>query len=147
MDRFLQFISAEWYLFGAFVVILALLLRNVLAPKLSGIKDIDANEAVRLLNDENTVLIDVRLENEFKAGHIQNAKHIPLGALESRIRELESHKSAPIIVNCQSGNRSRSAAQILRKHGFENVSNLAGGMAAWTGANLPVSKGGKSKKG
>lgn len=147
MDRFLQFVAAEWMLFAAFAVIVAMLLRSVLASKLSGIKDIDTNEAVRMLGDEKTVLIDVRLENEFKAGHILNAQHIPLGALESRIRELESHKSAPIIVNCQSGNRSRSGAQILRKHGFENVFNLAGGMAAWAGANLPVSKGGKSKKG
>ncbi len=147
MDRFIAFVVDQWLLFGALVIILGLLARNVLVPKLSGIKDVGANEAIRMLNDDKTVVVDVRLDAEFRSGHILNALNIPVGLLESRIRELEKHKSAQLIVNCQTGNRSRSAAQILRKHGFQNVFNLAGGMTAWNGANLPVAKGDKSKKG
>lgn len=147
MDRFIEFVTAEWMLFTALFIVLGLLLRNALAPKLSGVKDVDTNQAIRMLNDEKTVVVDVRLDGEFKSGHILHAVNIPVGALESRIRELEKHKTASIIVSCQSGNRSRAAAQILRKHGFNDVFNLAGGMAAWTTANLPIAKGDKSKKG
>ena len=145
MDDFMTFIAEEWLLVGAFVFILFLLVRNVLDNSFSGVNQIDINEAVRLINNE-AIVLDVRLENEFKQGHIQNALHIPVGALEARIKELDKHKEDAIVVNCQTGNRSVRGAQILKKHGFQNVNNLKGGISAWLNANMPIQTGGKSKK-
>jgi rhodanese-related sulfurtransferase len=56
------------------------------------------------------------------------------------VKELERFKEKPVIVSCATGNRSGSAAAVLRKHGFTNVVNLAGGIAAWQQAGLPTGK-------
>ncbi len=143
MQQFTTFVTDQWILFLALAGILALLARTWIAPRLSGVKEVNPQEAVRLINSDNAVVLDVRLDNEYKEGHIVSALHIPLGTLEGRIKELEKHRGAPIVVNCRSGQRSMRGCQLLRKHGFDNVYNLSGGIMAWEKATLPLTKGGK----
>lgn len=100
----------------------------------------DVTQAVRLMNNDDSVVLDVREDNEVRDGKIQGAKHIPLGQLDKRIAELEKSKDKPILVYCRSGNRSSHACATLTKNGFANVTNLAGGFMAWQSANLPVVK-------
>jgi rhodanese-related sulfurtransferase len=90
-------------------------------------------EATMLINQKDAVVIDVREPGEFAQAHILNARNVPLG-------EIERFKEKPVIVSCATGNRSGSAASVLRKHGFTNVVNLAGGIAAWQQAGLPTGK-------
>jgi len=146
MEQFTNFLFDEWPLTLAFVFITILLGRSFLEPMMSGVKAVKPQEAVRLMNDDDTVIVDVRLEKEFKEGHIIDSIHIPVGALESRIRELDSAKDKKIIVNCQTGMRSKQGGAILKKHGFENLNSIDGGMNAWINANLPVSKSSKKSK-
>lgn len=145
MEKFIDFVIQQWLLFAIAILLLVMLVRNLFAAKLSGVNNVNANEAVRLMNDDALVL-DVRLEKEFKTGHIENAVNIPVGALEARIKELDKYKGKAILVQCQTGNRSLRGAQILKKHGFDDVHNLSGGIMAWINANMPVTKGGKKKK-
>lgn len=130
--------NIAWVLLA--VVSAAMLIWPMLQGKASGVRDVGTLEATQLINHENALLVDVREDKEFAAGHIPNARHIPLGSLPSRLKELEAAKSRPIIVNCRSGNRSASACGILRKNGFEKVYNLRGGINAWQQAGLPVEK-------
>jgi rhodanese-related sulfurtransferase len=97
-------------------------------------------EATMLINQKDAVVIDVREPGEFAQTHILNSRNVPLGEIEARIKELERFKDKPVIVSCATGNRSGSAASVLRKHGFTNVVNLAGGVAAWQQAGLPTGK-------
>ena len=145
MEDFIRFLAEQWILFGAFMFITFLLMRNFLATSMSGVKHVDVNGAIRMMNQE-AIVLDVRLENEFKNGHIKGARLIPVGVLESRLKELEKFKNKDMIISCQSGNRSLRAAQILKKHGFESVHNLSGGMSAWLNANMPVDTGTKKPK-
>lgn len=108
--------------------------------QLSGIKQIGPQEAVMLFNHEEAVILDVREQSEWSDGHIAKAKHVPLGQLKTRLQDMEKFKAKPIIAVCRTGNRSGSACGILKKAGFENVHNLAGGMAAWEQAGLPKEK-------
>ena len=96
--------------------------------------------AVQLINHQDALVLDVREDVEYDAGHIANARHIPVGKLEGRLQELEKFKSKPIVVVCRSGMRSNRACSVLRKHGFANVHNLEGGINAWQQASLPVAK-------
>ena len=96
--------------------------------------------AVQLINHQDALVLDVREDIEYDAGHIANARHIPVGKLEGRLQELEKFKSKPIVVVCRSGMRSNRACSVLRKHGFTDVHNLAGGINAWQQASLPVAK-------
>lgn len=146
MDEFINFLSDEWALSIAFVFVFTLLVRSFLDPILSGIKNIKPQDAVRLINDDNTIVLDVRLDKEYSEGHILNSLHIPVGALESRIKELESYKTNTIILNCQTGARSKHAGSILKKHGFTTMYNIDGGINAWVNANLPLNKNGKRKQ-
>ncbi|MBI3523353.1 MAG: rhodanese-like domain-containing protein [Betaproteobacteria bacterium] len=104
----------------------------------SGGNRISPLQATLMLNREDALVIDVRETGEWASGHIPNARHIALGQLEKRLNELEKFKDKPLIVNCQSGNRSSAACSTLKKHGFEKVFNLNGGIGAWREAGLPV---------
>jgi rhodanese-related sulfurtransferase len=97
-------------------------------------------EATMLINQKDAIVVDVREPGEFAQTHILNSRNVPLGEIEARIKELERFKDKPVIVSCATGNRSGSAASVLRKHGFTNVVNLAGGVAAWQQAGLPTGK-------
>jgi rhodanese-related sulfurtransferase len=87
------------------------------------------------LADEASVLIDVREQFEWNAGHAPTARHIPLGQLPRRISELPTDKR--IILVCRSGNRSAQATAMVTTAGLD-AANLTGGMAAWVRTGLPV---------
>jgi len=108
-----------------------------LFSRISGIKQVAPQEAVMLFNHQDALVLDVREQSEWSDGHISKAKHIPLGQLKNKLSELEKFKGKPIIAVCRSGSRSGHACNILKKAGFDNLHNLAGGMQAWEQAGLP----------
>lgn len=140
MDQYTSFVINHWELFLALVLIVAMLLGTNLQSAMTGVRQVDPVEAIRMINHERAVIVDVREDKEFAEGHIINALHIPLGNVQQRIKDLEQHKEKPIIVSCRSGARSNSACGMLRKQGFENVFNLKGGIMAWQNASLPLKK-------
>lgn len=102
-------------------------------------------QATLLINREDALVLDVREPDEFAAGHLPEAMSIPVAKLAERVAELEKYKSKPIVVCCASGMRSGKACGELKKHGFEKLHNLAGGVDAWVGAGYPIKKAGKGK--
>lgn len=102
-------------------------------------------QATLLINREDAVVLDVREADEFAAGHLPDALSIPVSKLAERVAELEKYKDKPIVVCCASGVRSGKACSELKKHGFDKLHNLAGGVDAWVGAGYPIKKSGKSK--
>lgn len=106
----------------------------------AGGANVNTLQATMMINKEDALILDVREPAEFNAGHILNARNIPLGELEKRAGELAKWKEKPIVVACASGNRSSSALGVLKKQGFTRAVNLAGGFAAWQQAGLPVGR-------
>ncbi len=84
-------------------------------------------------------VVDVRSPGEYEAMHIPKALHIPLGSLHERLGEIPRDQS--IVVLCASGYRSSTAASLLRRQRFADVSSLLGGIQAWHKAGLPVRMG------
>lgn len=146
MQQFGTFFLNHWDMFLALFVILGLLIFQTFGARLRGFLEVEPMEAVQLLNHEDALVLDVREDNEFKEGHLDGARHIPLGKLGGRFSELESHKAKAVVVACRSGHRSARACGMLRKQGFDKVYNLRGGMLAWQNAGLPVSREHKRKK-
>lgn len=113
---------------------------SIFGNKIRGIQETDTIGALQLINHKNALVLDVREPSEFEAGHVLNAKHIPLGKLNERIGELEKYRDKPIVVICRSGKRSASACALMVKQGFTQAYNLAGGVMAWQKGNLPLEK-------
>jgi rhodanese-related sulfurtransferase len=135
----MQFIQDNWMLAALAGVSGAMLTWSFIGGRLSGVEQADTLKATRLYNDDALVL-DVREDKEYAAGHIPKAKHIPLAQLSGRISELDKFKNKPVLVTCRSGQRSARACGMLKKAGFETVYNQAGGILAWERANLPVTQ-------
>ena len=135
----MQFLHDNWMLASLALASGAMLAWSFIGGKLSGVEQADTLKSTRLYNDDALVL-DVREDKEFAAGHILKAKHIPLGQLANRIKEIEKFKTKPVLVTCRSGQRSARACGMLKKAGFETVYNQAGGIIAWERANLPTTQ-------
>jgi len=94
-------------------------------------ENILVQDAVKLLDQENVLFLDVRTSQEFRhEGSIKNALLIPVNEIEKKITMLEAYKSKSIIVYCRSGRRSKMAIKLLKEKDF-NVNNLEGGFVAW----------------
>src|SRR5919199_3541679 len=94
----------------------------------------DIHSAIEASNGEGPgfVLVDVRETDEWDAGHLPGAKHVPRGHLESRIEGAAPDRSTPVVLYCASGNRSALAARTLRDElGYESVESLRGGITLW----------------
>ena len=133
-----SFLLTNWHLLLAAAVSGGLLLWPVLKGSVGGAA-VGPSEAVRLMNREKAVLIDVREPAEFAAGHPGGARNVPLNQL-SGAKALPGNKALPVVLVCATGARSSRAVGLLHKAGYENARSLAGGLAAWREANLPVEK-------
>jgi len=134
----LQFVLDNWYLFVTALVSGGLLLWPTISGGVGGGR-VSAADAVRMINREKAVLIDISEPAEYAAGHAVGARSVPLSSLETS-RELPKNKSLPVVVVCPTGTRAQRAVAQLKKLGFENATALAGGLAAWRAANLPTEK-------
>ncbi|MEH6358647.1 MAG: rhodanese-like domain-containing protein [Pseudomonadales bacterium] len=143
MEQYIEFVVGHWVLF-ALLGGLAVTLIYTESRKRGA--SVSLHEATRIMNQDDGVVVDLRTAKEFDDGHIANAINIPFSELSSRIKELNKHKESPLILVCKMGQHSSAANKTLTEYEFTDVKRLDGGMAEWTGANMPVVKsGGKSK--
>jgi rhodanese-related sulfurtransferase len=89
---------------------------------------------------EDHLLIDIREDNEWNAGHAAGAVHLGKGIIERDIESQAPNKSATLVLYCGGGFRSALAADALQKMGYTNAISLDGGWRAWNEAGLPVEK-------
>jgi sulfur-carrier protein adenylyltransferase/sulfurtransferase len=97
----------------------------------SQVEEVDPSEVREHLGN-GVVLVDVRESEEWDAGHIPGAKHVPRGYLESRIEGAVKDRDQRVVLYCASGQRSALAANTLREQlGYENVASMNGGITLW----------------
>jgi rhodanese-related sulfurtransferase len=90
----------------------------------------------RIAANPKALILDVRSPGEFKGrafgatyGHFKNAININITELESRLKELEKHRNQEVLIYCSHSVRSPQACALLKENGFDNVSNMAGGVS------------------
>ena len=138
MEPYLQFAANHIILFAALGAVLSLLIANEVHGNLTGGKRLSPQEAVRLINDREPLIVDLRPLAEYKRGHLMNAVSLPVARLDSDTGVLGSNKEKPVLVYCALGMNSVAAAEKLRKIGFAEVYPMRGGISDWTANNLPV---------
>jgi len=94
--------------------------------------------APRMQRGDKLHLIDVREDDEWRAGHAQGAKHLGKGVIERDIVAAVPDKDAEVVLYCGGGFRSALAGDALQKMGYRNVHSLIGGWKAWKERGLPV---------
>jgi len=87
-------------------------------------------------SEKNLTILDVRTDKEWSSGHIDGAMHIHGGTLQERVQDVPKDK--PVAVICGSGYRASIASSFLKREGFEDVTNVIGGMSGWKAAGLPT---------
>ena len=141
MDQLIEFTNNHTMLMGSFLALLGFMLFTEYRVMTQKFSVISPAGAIQIMNQDDSLLIDVREINELKDAAIADHKHIPLGSVSGKIGDLEKYKDKDIIVYCRSGHRSASACRTLTNNGFEKIHNLKGGIMAWQDAQLPVVRG------
>lgn len=100
---------------------------------------LNPQEAVQLMNKEHAIVLDIRDNDAFRSGHIIDALSMPKAKSQDVIKKLGKNRTKPLIITCYTGTSAESIASELRHAGF-HTHILAGGMRAWSAANLPTVK-------
>jgi rhodanese-related sulfurtransferase len=140
MNNILPFIIHHWPLLASLAILIILLIIEETKTSIKGVTKIPTSKVVELMNHKNAVVIDIRESTKFKAGHIIGAINITIDEIANSIDKLTKYKDLPIILVCYVGQASIKAGAILKKNNFAHVFSLAGGIAEWQKAGLPLIK-------
>jgi rhodanese-related sulfurtransferase len=117
------------------ILFLAACLGNTAKP---AIGQIGVEELKQRMEAGPLVLVDVRSQREYAAGHVPKATSIPLDELPRRAGELESHRTEDVYLICAVGSRSMQAAELLSEAGFKRPINISGGTSGWKEKDFPL---------
>jgi rhodanese-related sulfurtransferase len=146
MQRLFEFIGHHPYLAGGAVLAAAAVAFYEIRERIQAFAALTATQAVRLMN-QGALIIDVRPKESYDAGHIGEARNVPLAQLESQADSFKKWRDKSVITYCDSGITGASGARTLMKLGFTKVFNLHGGLNAWVKDNLPLVKRSPGGKG
>lgn len=109
------------------------------AAAAAGLQTVGVEEAAAAVDAGDALLVDVREDDEWEAGHAPDAVHVPLAEVPEQLDELDERRGEDaLIFICRSGNRSAEAAQAATDAGLEDVLSVDGGMNDWVSAGLPL---------
>jgi rhodanese-related sulfurtransferase len=107
-------------------------------------RGISSQDAIQLINRRNAVVLDIRDAAAFATGHLPQARHLAFADL-AKAPQVAKNKSTPVLLVCQTGQRSTKAEATLKEAGYAEVYVLDGGLDAWSKAGMPVVKQGVAK--
>jgi len=140
MSRLPEFISHHPFLVGAALLLMLALAVDEALRRMRKFKELAPAHGVLLIN-KGAAVLDLRSRDEFSAGHVIGARNIPLDELDARMGELEPHKAGPLLLVCKNGESAGGAAARLAKQGFQQLTVLKGGIAAWQQEHFPLERG------
>ena len=134
MEDLNQFVTNNLLLIILWFVLLFMIVNGFI----KGAWDRSPQQVVQLMNHEDSLILDIRENQEYQDGHIADSLHIPMSEVKNRLSELEKYKQSQVVVSCRSGHRSARICSLLKKKGFDNIFNLRGGIMAWQSDKLPI---------
>lgn len=140
MEQLFEFIGNHPILTGALGVAVIALLAYEISRLARKWRELGTLEAVRLINREDPVVLDVSNSTDYAKGHIQGALHMPPSRIESGNQQLLKYRERPVLVYCRNNQVAPQMATRLVKLGFSNVNVLAGGLTQWITDQQPVTR-------
>jgi rhodanese-related sulfurtransferase len=146
MQRLFEFIGHHPYLASGAVLAAVVVAFYEIRERIQAFAALSSMQAVRLMN-QGALVIDLRSKEAFDAGHIGEARNVPVAELAAQADALKKWRDKNVITYCDSGVNGASGARTLMKLGFTKVFNLHGGLSAWVKDNLPLAKTSQGGKG
>lgn len=140
MQDLLPFLIHHWPLSLAFIAVLGIIIFEERRSAAPGGFALTPAAVVNLINREKAVVIDLRTAEQFQVGHIVEAIHLDYAELEEKFKSLQKYQQRPLIIVCPLNKSATLVMTKIRKAGFPKAQLLAGGMDAWTKADLPLVK-------
>ena len=138
MDQLVEFADNNRLIFLALLASWAVVMFYEMKLKATTLSQVSTTDAVRMIN-KGAIIIDVRPDGAYEAGHIVNAKNITLDAIQAD-QNVNKKKNKLLLTVCENGVSSNKAVNLLRKAGFENVFSLKGGLRQWRTDNMTLAK-------
>lgn len=138
MAKLIEFIIHHWQWVLAFLATAIALI--IVEARRAG-KTVSSAQAVRLINQHDAVVLDIRDRPEFSQGHITGAINVPFNQIKEQLDTLKKYKDKPIILVCKMGQHSGMVGKQLHQAGFDQVCRLFSGMSGWQADGLPIIKG------
>lgn len=146
MDRALEFAANHPFLVLALLAVLGALAFTEAMRHLRPWKELGSSDATTLINREDALVVDVGSPNDYADGHLIGARHIAAKQATADHDLLKQHKDRAILLYDRRNQLPPQVASRLAKAGFSKVHVLKGGLTAWLGDNLPVSRGTKKPR-
>ena len=146
MQRLFEFIGHHPYLTGGVLLVVVVVAFYEIRERIQAFAALSSMQAVRLMN-QGALVIDLRGKESYDAGHIGEARNVPVAELAAQAETLKKWRDKNVITYCDSGVNGASGARTLMKLGFTKVFNLHGGLNAWVKDNLPLVKTSPGGKG
>jgi rhodanese-related sulfurtransferase len=140
MDRIIEYAGHHSLLAAGAVLLAIVVIAYEVRARAQTFAAASPQDVIRLMN-QNALVLDIRGQEAFAAGHVAGARHMPSDQIAKAADTLKKQKDKPIVVYCESGPLAASAVRQLLAQGFTKVFSLRGGLAAWRTDNLPLAKG------
>lgn len=134
----MEFAGNHALLVGGFAAVILLLIWTEIGRHTRGYAELTPVEAVRMINQGDTSVVDISAAADFSRGHLSGAKNIALSRINDTDAEINKIKSKPVLVVCKNGNTAHQAAAQLVKLGAANVAVLKGGITQWQADQFPL---------
>ncbi len=134
----MEFAGNHALLVGGFAAVILLLIWTEIGRHTRGYAELTPVEAVRMINQGDTSVVDISAAADFSRGHLSGAKNIALSRINETDAEINKIKSKPVLVVCKNGNTAHQAAAQLVKLGAANVAVLKGGITQWQADQFPL---------
>lgn len=140
MEQLLEFIKNHLLLWAGLAAVLIMLIKSEYEHQLSKASQLSPTNAIRLMNNDESLVIDVREATEYKNGHLSAAKNMPFSTIKDKLQDIAKYKDKNVLAYCASGAISAKTCRMLKKEGFSKVHNISGGINNWLEAKLPITK-------
>ncbi|HEX5960045.1 MAG TPA: rhodanese-like domain-containing protein [Rhodanobacteraceae bacterium] len=141
LTRLPHFTANHVLLVAALIVIVLALIGLEVSRRFRGFRELTPGALVQMINRSEPLVVDLSPVADYEKGHITGSKHVAPSQFDPENKDLAKAKGLQVVTVCKTGVESGKAAKRLVKAGFTNVATLAGGIAAWKRADLPLAKG------
>mgnify|MGYP001074531998 CR=1 FL=1 len=140
MEQLIEFAGNHGMLVAGFAAVLLMLMWTELSRHTRGYSELTPIQAVHMINQKKTLIVDISAAADFAKGHLAGAKHIALSRFSSKDPDIDKMKTGPVLVVCKNGMTAHQAAAKLVKMGVADVAVLKGGTTQWIADQYPLAR-------